>query len=335
MKKVLHVLSSNKYSGAENVACTIIENFKDEYEMAYCSPIGQIQDKLKEKNIKYFGIKKLSIKEIKRIIKEYKPDIIHAHDYTASVICAISGFNGVIISHLHNNCPFAQKWNIKSLIYYFTIKKYHKIIGVSKKVYDEAVFKTKMKNKYQTVYNFVDKEKIIKKSHEYEYKKKYDIFFFGRLTEQKDPIRFIEIVNQIKQKNRKIKAVMIGDGELKTECAKIIKNNALDENIDLIGFVTNPFPIIKQCKIGIMPSKWEGFGLTAIESIVLNKPILNSGVGGMQEIFKENKELICGKDSEYIEKLVKNKKYDFTNIINRFCNKKEWKEIIKKCYEDI
>ena len=31
--RVLHILASNKYSGAENVACTIIDNFKDEFDM--------------------------------------------------------------------------------------------------------------------------------------------------------------------------------------------------------------------------------------------------------------------------------------------------------------
>ena len=39
MTKVLHLLASRIYSGAENVVCTIIENFTDEFDMAYCSPL--------------------------------------------------------------------------------------------------------------------------------------------------------------------------------------------------------------------------------------------------------------------------------------------------------
>ena len=54
--KILHILSSNKYSGAENVACQIIALFREEDDVAYCSPDGQIADALKERNIKFIPL---------------------------------------------------------------------------------------------------------------------------------------------------------------------------------------------------------------------------------------------------------------------------------------
>ena len=51
--KVLHLLASNKYSGAENVVCQIISMFKDEVEMVYCSPNGEIENTLRDKKIKF------------------------------------------------------------------------------------------------------------------------------------------------------------------------------------------------------------------------------------------------------------------------------------------
>ena len=94
-EKILHILRSNKFSGAENVVCQIINIFKTDknFEMVYVSPEGPIKDTLKEKNINYIPIKKLSFLEIKRVINEYKPDVIHAHDFTASVLVAITKFN--------------------------------------------------------------------------------------------------------------------------------------------------------------------------------------------------------------------------------------------------
>ena len=333
MEKVLHVLASNKYSGAENVVCTIIDNFKKEYDMAYCSLIGPIEEELCKRKIKYYGIKKLNITNLKKVIKQYNPDIIHAHDYTASVIVALSGFRGKIISHLHNNCPFAKKWNLKSLLYNLTIKKYTKVIGVSDKVYEEAVFKKNLNKKYNTIYNYIDSDLIIKKSREYEFQKKYDFFFFGRLTKQKNPLEFIEIIKDEKKKNKNVKAVMIGDGLLKEKCNKYIIENNLVENIEILGFISNPFPIIRNCKIGIMPSLWEGFGLTVIESLILNKPVYNSGVGGLGEIFKDNNEFICTSHEDYLERINCNAKYKFEKIVEKFCDKEEWKNKIRKCYE--
>ena len=207
MKKVLHFLASNQYSGAENVICTIIENFKDEFEMAYCSPMGPIDNILQNKNIKHLVVNKFDVKNLKKNIKEFNPDIIHAHDYKASLLVAMTGFKGKIISHLHINAEFARKWNIKSILYFLSIKKYDKVIGVSNSVLEEAVFKNKMKHKYMTLYNYVNKEQIIKKANEYNFKKKYDLFFFGRLNELKNPKEFIEIVRNLKEKDKNISGV--------------------------------------------------------------------------------------------------------------------------------
>ena len=59
-------------------------------------------------------------------------------------------------------------------------------------------------------------------------------------------------------------------------------------NIKMIGYQSNPFPWIIASNVGIMPSKYEGFGLTAIEATILNKKVLNSGVGGLSYIYRNN-----------------------------------------------
>lgn len=336
LKKVLHVLASNKFSGAENVVCTLIHKFEDEYDMAYCSPFGPIEETLKRKNIKYYGINKLNVKNIKKILKQYNPDIIHAHDYTASVIASFCGFQGKIISHIHINAEFAKTWNLKTILYSIRISKFNNIIGVSDSVINEAIFKKKINPKYSTIYNYCDKEKIIKLSQNKGNEKKYDLFFIGRLNNLKNPIEFIEIINELKDK--KINAVIIGDGELKTECRNKIKEYDLKKNVEMIGFVENPFSIIKNCKIGIMPSLVEGFGLTAIESMVLGKNVLNSGVGGLAEIFKEMPNLVCKSREEYCAKIknmlkINENGVNFKKIIEKYTNEKKWKESFINIYE--
>lgn len=335
MKKVLHLLASNTYSGAENVVCTIIENFRDEYNMIYCSPKGKIQTILQNKNIEYCGIEKLNLKNIKRVIKKNKPDIIHAHDYKASLLIALSGYKGKIISHLHINAEFAKKWNLKTIAYSAAVNKFSNIIGVSDSIINEAIFKDKIKDKYRTIYNYVDKESIISKSKEKEYLEKYDLFYIGRLNELKNPIEFIEIIKEIKKEKGNITAVIIGDGELKQRCEFKIKEYNLEKNITMLGFIDNPFPIIKNCKIGIMPSKVEGFGLTVIESMILNKPVLNSGVGGLKEIFRNNTEYICENILQYVKKAIKllEKTQDVTLLTSQYILKEEWKDKLKRVYE--
>lgn len=335
MKKILHVLASNSFSGAENVASTIIKSFENEYECAYTSPDGEIRKELDKRNVKFLPMHKVSIRELKSIIKEFNPDILHAHDYKASCLCALSGFKGKIISHIHINSPIVRSYNIKSILYLLVQNRFDKIIGVSSSVYDEMIFNKKIKNKYVTINNYVDKDLIINKSLLYKSNKKYDIVYFGRLNKYKGPIEAIEIIKNIKQNNKDIKVAMIGDGDLKNECEALIKTYQLENNIDMLGFLSNPFPIIKDAKVCIMPSNVEGFGLTAIETLILGVPVLNSAVGGLKEIFSEKKELICSSINDYAVKYEKFKdvKEDYTALINKYTNKIEWKKRIKEIYK--
>ena len=90
MKKVIiHLINSISFSGLENVACDIIKNSSSDFKHIYVTQDGPIIDSLKEKNISYEIINKMSIKELKRVIKKYNVDIIHAHDFTAAIQLAV------------------------------------------------------------------------------------------------------------------------------------------------------------------------------------------------------------------------------------------------------
>lgn len=322
-QRILHVLSSNDYSGAENVAITLIKNF-NEFDCAYCSKNGPISKTLNDNDIKYYGVNKLNHKYLKNVIKEFKPNIIHAHDYRASYEASKFSKKCKIISQIHCNPEFAKTWNYKTIMYSNSISKFNNIIFVSNSILKEAIYNKKVKN-YKIIYNYVDKNKVIELGNK-SYKKNYDIFFIGRLVKEKNPIEFINIVKNINA----AKCVMVGNGPLYKKCKKIIEKEKL--NIDLLGYKHNPYQVIKNSKIGIMPSTNEGFGLTIIESMILNKPIINSGVGGLSEIFKNNKEFICSNYLDKVKLLLNDTKLynkycsKLNNIVSPYCDLDKWKE---------
>ena len=117
--RVLHVLNTNSYSGAENVAITIINHMPD-VESIYLSLNGPISEILNKNNIKYYPVDKLSVKSLKKAIQDINPDVIHAHDYTASILCALCFPKAKLISHIHNNSPWIKKYGIYSWAYLFS-----------------------------------------------------------------------------------------------------------------------------------------------------------------------------------------------------------------------
>ena len=63
-KIILHILTSNMYSGAENVVCQIITMFKESsYIMLYCSPDGSIRKALEENDMVFCPRKKANVKD--------------------------------------------------------------------------------------------------------------------------------------------------------------------------------------------------------------------------------------------------------------------------------
>ncbi|UJF15264.1 glycosyltransferase [Jeotgalibaca sp. MA1X17-3] len=141
MKKILHVLNTSKLSGAENVAADICMMFDGEYEMYYCSLKGEIENALSNRGINYIPTNKLSIKELKKVIEKYNPDIIHAHDVKATFISSLVAGDIPLVSQLHVNQDDMKKKTMKANLYLLSSFKVKEIIAVSEGCIDDFVYK--------------------------------------------------------------------------------------------------------------------------------------------------------------------------------------------------
>ena len=221
--RILHVLSSSNFSGAENVACQIINMFRDhqDIEMAYCSVDGPIRNALEERNILFFPIREMSLAEMKRVINEFKPDIIHAHDMRASFFSAISCGNVKLISHIHNNAYDSRGMSIKSVAYLFAAIKADKIFWVSKSSLNGYYFNKLILKKSIVLYNITDvseiEKRVLSDGNNYD----YDVVYVGRITYQKNPQRLLNVFHKVYEIDKNIKVAIVGDGN-KNDIEEII-----------------------------------------------------------------------------------------------------------------
>lgn len=301
--RVLHVLNTGTYSGAENVAITIINHMPD-VDSTYLSLKGPISEILNKNNIKYYFVDKLSVKSLKKAIQDINPDVIHAHDYTASILCALCFPKAKLISHIHNNSPWIKKYGIYSWAYLFSSFFYKKILTVSDSIEKEYVFGKFIKNKIECIGNPTDIELIHQNSQEYQIDKKYDLIFLGRLTPQKNPELLIEVIKNLVSIKQDITIAVVGKGDMFEWFENQVKTYHLQDNIDLCGFLENPYPILKASKIMILPSKWEGYGLVAVEALSLGVPVVCSGAGGLKDIVNDRCGKICIDKNEYVNEII-------------------------------
>ena len=337
-KKVLHLLPSNSFSGAENVVCTIIEN-DSSYDMYYCCPKGPIEQILKERNIKYIPIKKLTPKNLKKICIDNDINVIHAHDFKASFVAGITKLNNVKkISHIHCNPDFIKKLTPYSILYSYITRYFYKIAVVSDEIIQEAIFKDMIKDKSLVIRNVVDKKRVIKKSKEFK-TSKYDLIYVGRLIDVKQPEIIIEVTKQLVKKYPNFKACIIGTGNLESKCKELINNYGIEKNVDMLGFVANPFPYISNSKVAMLPSLHEGLPMSVVECMILNVPVLNSGVDGMKTLFQKHPKFICNDVNDYVTKIedILNGNDLLTNqcqtIIEDYTNIDNYIEKVNKLYE--
>ncbi len=284
--KVLHLLSSNKYSGAENVACQIINAVGDKMEFAYSSPNGDIANSLKEKNITYYPLTRFKAKELKKVIKEFNPTIIHAHDLKAIALATLAGGKIPIIAHVHLNHPKAKKLSIRSLVmnYCLTRKKVKHIIWVSNSCFDNYKFKNKVVKKSDIITNIIDCKSLEEKANHAELQDGADVVYLGRLTYQKNPQRLISITKLLVNDIPNIKIAIIGSGDLMEECKGLAVQNGVDKNIKFYGFLSNGYGILKNSKMFLLTSRYEGYPMCVLEAQAFGLPIVSPDLGELNNL---------------------------------------------------
>ena len=312
--RVAHILNTGGYSGAENVVITMIRSMRPQVQGIYVSPAGMIGGILQEEDIEHYKVPKLGVGTLRHAIREIKPDLIHAHDFTATVTAAFAGTGLPVISHLHNNSPWLQQRGVRSRIFFQAAKRTSKILTVSDAVMHEYVYSGRLQYKTEVVGNPIDFYRIdLLAGGASENVAHFDLAFFGRESAPKNPLFFLKIVQELAKNNPTIRAIMIGDGELHGEVAAYIQKYKLEQNVIEVGFQRNPYVYIKQADILCMPSLWEGFGLTAIEAMHFGLPVVCSGAGGLSNVVDESCGAVCNQDvRKYvneIEELMGNREY--------------------------
>ena len=123
----------------------------------------------------------------------------------------------------------------------------------------------------------------------------------GRLHSRKGFHKLIEVHSQLIKDGFPHKIIIIGDGEEKENLTNLAQSLGVEDSFVLMGSLLNPYPYVKNADFFIMPSESEGWPLIIADTLILQKPIISTAVGGIPEMIthQENGFLI-NYDSEEI-----------------------------------
>jgi glycosyltransferase involved in cell wall biosynthesis len=226
------------------------------------------------------------------IAEENNFDIIHAHDWLAypAGIAAMEVSGKPLVIHVHATDFDRSGGNVNPDVY--RIEKQgmdasSKIITVSNLTRDIVINKYNINpEKVETVYNAVEPVKI---SQDITVEKGFDdkvVTFLGRITMQKGPEYFIEAANKLLKVLPDVRFVMAGSGDMMEKMMRRAAALKITDRFHFTGFLKGKdvFTMLTLSDVYIMPSVSEPFGISPLEAMQSNVPVIISKQSGVSEI---------------------------------------------------
>lgn len=283
-------------------------NFMDDFD----NRIKFIHSKYLQRSIGMNDLK--AYFEVKKLIKQENPDIVHCHSSKAGLITRLA-VNTRKIKNLYTPHGYSFLMQDSSKLKRFIYKSIEKIgtmnhstiVACSKGEYEESIKFTKRATYVSNGVNLEKLQKYIPEEIKTIDTKNLTIVTTGRVSYQKNPMLF----NQIAESFPNIKFIWVGTGDL--------EDKLTSKNIELTGWKNREelMQIVNDADIFILPSLWEGLPISLLEAMALKKPCIVSNVIGNKDVIENEKNgFICNNLEEFKQVIqnIQDNKYDLTQI---------------------
>lgn len=114
------------------------------------------------------------------------------------------------------------------------------------------------------------------------------VTFLGRITSQKGPGYFIEAAYKVLQKMDNVRFVMAGNGDLMEKMVRFVANLRISDKFHFTGFLRGDdvYRMYAMSDLYVMPSVSEPFGISPLEAIQSNVPVIISKQSGVSEVIR-------------------------------------------------
>lgn len=249
-------------------------------------------------------IKELAaIREVRHIVDQVKPNLIHLHSSKAGVIGRIA-FDGKKIPLFYTPHGYSFLMEdvgfIKRNIYWLIEKTFAKsnctIISCSFGEYQESIKLTPHATYVNNAINIESLKKSIEnvKSEDHP----FTVFTLGRICYQKNP----ELFNRIAQAMPDTKFLWIGDGNLRDKLSS--------PNIEITGWMDREKALKKSMNadVFLLTSLWEGLSISLLEAMYMKKLcVVSNAIGNRDVIHSGVNGYICNTVEDYVAAIQENK----------------------------
>ncbi|WP_432772792.1 glycosyltransferase family 4 protein [Francisella salimarina] len=257
-------------------------------------------------------------KQLKKLIINEQYNIVHCHTPVPSVLTRLAAKSikqkPKIIYTAHGFHFYKGSKYINWLAFY-QIEKYlskYTDVLITINQEDYSIAKAKFKAKKTELVNGVgidiDKFRPVLSNEKAELRKKHGfdekdfiITYVAELVKNKRQLDLIKAVQQVN--NSKIKLLLIGQGIEHSNYSEYIKNNNLDNKVELVGYQNNINEWLNIADLYVSTSEREGLPINILEAMTVGVPVLASNCRGNRDLTSEEYLFEVG-DIQRLKKLI-------------------------------
>ena len=233
--------------------------------------------------------------QLRRAIKSFAPDILHCHSSKAGALGRAAGSTTLkrpirLYSPHAVAAPLGGKYlMLEKLLTRFT----DRFVAVSESERRQIIDLTLATDKpVDVIYPTINFEHFQPASRDEArtllgFDSSPRVVAVGRLTAQKNPEAFVQIMKRVRSIRPDVRGVWVGSGELEDEFHASIMANELQDAISIVPWVHDVRAYIAAADVLLSTARFESFGYVTAEAYAMQRPVVASNVTGTRDIMRK------------------------------------------------
>jgi glycosyltransferase involved in cell wall biosynthesis len=302
--KVIHIDTGKVWRGGQQQAvylfeCMLRRGFKT---WMICQPGSAMEEYCGKKALPYHSINFaheldfISGIDTARIARMYGADILQLHSgHSVSWGLWAKLFNPKLKLVATRRVDFSIRKNLIASLKYKT-SLINRIVCISKKIYDIMILDGINPAKLTIINSGIDLTKFDNHKITTNFRAKWGIpensVLVGTIAAfagHKDYPNLLDAAAKILNKNKDVRFMFVGEGELLNNMKEYARELKVDEKVIFTGFQNNVGDCLKAFDIFVLASKKEGLGTSVLDAMASGLPVVATKAGGIPEMIEHTK----------------------------------------------
>ena len=300
--KILQIIPSLGTGGAEKMVLSLASGVSDQdHEVIIVSLYAKNDTKMiyapKASTLSIIYLNKkpgfdiAMVYKIFKIIREFKPSIIHTHLHTMKYVLPLTFLRSFAWVHTVHNVAQMEANHIDKKINYISFLRGAVPVAIADKVRNTIYEVYRIKNT-PVILNGIDlheHERVSLGRDEWRRREGFSesdviITAVGRLYKQKNHRLLISSFKEVSEQFPQTRLMIVGEGELRSDLQDYCIEKGLKDKVKFLGNRNDVPAILNAIDIFTISSDWEGNPLSLMEAIAAGCPVVCTAVGGIPEV---------------------------------------------------